>query len=70
MARCEVIEAFELGEATAFLCAVRQRRALAGSETFTTADIRAELGEAFTRPWDKKRARDLPTLRELMHWRE
>lgn len=70
MAACEVIEAFELGEATAFLCAVRERRALTGSDTFTAADIRAELGEAFTRPWEEKRARDLPMLRELMHWRE
>jgi flavin reductase (DIM6/NTAB) family NADH-FMN oxidoreductase RutF len=70
IARCEVIEAFELGEATAFLCAVRERRALAGEETFTTADIRGELGDAFTRPWEEKRARDLPMLRELMHWRE
>lgn len=70
MARCEVIEAFELGEATAFLCAVRERRALDGARPFATADIRAELGEAFTRPWDEKRARDLPMLRDLMHWRE
>lgn len=70
MARCEVIEGFDMGEATAFLCAVRERRSLAGDQTFTTADIRAELGEAFTRPWDEKRARDLPMLRELMHWRE
>ncbi len=70
MARCEVIESFELGEATAFLCAVRERRGANGSVPFTTADIRAELGEAFTRPWDEKRARELPMLRELMHWRE
>lgn len=69
IARCEVIEDFELGEATSFLCAVRERRAAGGSQTFTTADIRSELGEAFTRPWDEKRARDLPMLRELMHWR-
>ncbi len=69
MARCAVIEAFELGEATAFLCAVRERRALDGMRAFTTADIREDLGESFTRPWDEKRARDLPMLRELMHWR-
>jgi flavin reductase (DIM6/NTAB) family NADH-FMN oxidoreductase RutF len=70
MARCGVIEAFELGEATAFLCAVRERRAGAGGNPFATSDIRAELGDEFTRPWDEKRGRDLPMLRDLMHWRE
>jgi flavin reductase (DIM6/NTAB) family NADH-FMN oxidoreductase RutF len=69
MARCQVIEAFDLGEATAFLCAVRDRQGSGEGRSFTTADIRAELGEAFTQPWDEKRARDLPMLRELMHWR-
>ena len=68
-ATCEVIEAFELGEATAFLCAVRSRDALGGTTTFTTAEIREDLGESFTRPWEEKRARDLPMLRALMHWR-
>lgn len=65
---CEAIEAFELGDATAFLCAVRDARALTNGSPFTTADVRHELGERFTRPWDEKRARELPLLRQLMHW--
>jgi flavin reductase (DIM6/NTAB) family NADH-FMN oxidoreductase RutF len=69
MVSCEVIEPFELGEATAFLCAVRERLGLSGNDPFGTADIYAVLGEEFARPWEEKRARDLPMLRELMSWR-
>ena len=69
MVSCEAIESFDFGEATAFLCAVCESRALTTGTPFTTADVRAQLGEAFAQPWAEKRERELPLLRELMHWK-
>jgi flavin reductase (DIM6/NTAB) family NADH-FMN oxidoreductase RutF len=43
MVSCEVIESFDLGEATAFLCAVRESRALRSGASFSTADVREQL---------------------------
>lgn len=69
MLRCEVIESFPLGDATAFLCAVRDRRTLSPGHPMTWAQARDVVGDDFLRRWLEKSAREQQAARTTMLWR-
>ena len=66
---CETLDAFDLGDATAFLVAVRERRA-GGAEPLTWAAAREVVGDDFLERWAEKSAREQEAARAVMRWRE
>jgi flavin reductase (DIM6/NTAB) family NADH-FMN oxidoreductase RutF len=69
---CEVLEASDLGDATAYLVAVRERASL-GVEgepraPMRWADARERLGAPFLDRWAEKSAREQEAARASMHW--
>ena len=66
---CETLDAFDLGDATAFLVAVRERRA-GGAGPLSWAAARERVGEDFLRRWAEKSAREREAARAVMRWRE
>ena len=65
---CEVIEAYDLGDSTAFLCAVRQRERLSDLEPMSWAAARERVGADFLRRWAEKSRREQEVARRLMRW--
>ena len=66
---CETLTAFDLGDATAFLVAVRARRTGA-AEALSWAAAREVVGEPFLRRWAEKSALEQEAARAVMRWRE
>ena len=67
---CEVLEALDLGDATAFLVAVRERWALSGERPLPWAVAKTVVGEDFLRRWAEKSAGEQEAARAVMHWRD
>ena len=67
---CEVLEALDLGDATAFLVAVRERWGLGGEQPLPWAVAKTVVGEEFLRRWAEKSALEQEAARPLMHWRD
>lgn len=67
--RCDVIEGHDLGDSTAFLCAVRERHELAGGEPIAWAAAQRMVGDAFMAKYSQKRQHDADIARALMAWR-
>ena len=65
---CEVIEAYDLGDSTAFLCAVRRRERLSDVEPMSWAAARERVGADFLRRWAEKSRREQEAARWLMRW--
>lgn len=63
---CEVISRYDLGDATAFLVAVRSRRALAAESPLTWAAAKEVVGDDFLRHWAAKSAREQEAARATM----
>ena len=64
---CEVLEAFDLGDSSAFLAAVRERtEGTAPALSWQTA--KGVVGEAFLRGWAAKSAREQEAARARMVW--
>jgi flavin reductase (DIM6/NTAB) family NADH-FMN oxidoreductase RutF len=64
----EMLDTFDLGDATAFLTAVRSR------ETWEAAplrwhEVKESIGEEFMARWTEKSAREQAAAREMMLWR-
>ena len=66
---CEVIEAFDFGDSTAFLSAVRSREPLSGAAPMSWAEARGRVGDEFMRLWQEKSGREQEIAREVMEWR-
>jgi len=64
----ETLEAFDLGDMTAFLVAVRERRELGGSRALPWNAAREVVGEEFLRRWAEKSAREQAAARAVMRW--
>jgi flavin reductase (DIM6/NTAB) family NADH-FMN oxidoreductase RutF len=64
----EAIEAFDLGDSTAFLVAVRERRELGGPAPLPWAVAREVVGDEFLRRWAEKSAREQGAARAAMKW--
>lgn len=68
---CEVLETYDLGDALAFLCAVRDQRALASSGSgpaLTWDAARAVVGDEFLRRWAEKSEREQRAASAAMRW--
>jgi flavin reductase (DIM6/NTAB) family NADH-FMN oxidoreductase RutF len=69
---CEVLEASDLGDATAYLVAVRERASLGGEGELRApmrwADARERLGAPFLDRWAEKSAHEREAARASMHW--
>lgn len=65
---CEVIEAFELGDATAFLGAVVDTKDLRQGRPLVWSEIRPQLPETWLAEWERKIAADIDRSRASMHW--
>ncbi len=66
---CEVIEAFDLGDASAFLGAVVETQRLRDGEPLIWSRARRSLPRSWIDEWDRKLARDIKRSLTLMHWR-
>lgn len=70
---CEVLEASDLGDATAYLVAVRERASLGEGgeprEPMRWAAARERLGAPFLDRWAEKSAREQEAARASMRWR-
>ena len=66
---CEVLDAFDLGDATAFVAAVRSRERLSGEPPMTWPEAQGRLGEDVMRRWLEKSAVDQDVARGRMRWR-
>lgn len=67
---CEVLEPLDLGDATAFLVAVRERWGLGGERPLPWSVAKTVVGEEFLRRWAEKSAREQEAARAVMHWRD
>jgi flavin reductase (DIM6/NTAB) family NADH-FMN oxidoreductase RutF len=65
---CAVIEAFDLGDATAFLGAVEENHRLTDDEPLVWSKLAPTLSQAWRDEWAAKMARDVEHYRGLMHW--
>ena len=66
---CEVLEAFDVGDATAFLSAVRARETFSGARPMRWAEARTRVGEDFLTRWMEKTQREQEAARRVMTWR-
>ena len=70
---CEVLDAADLGDATAYLVAVRERASLgdaaAAGAPMRWASARQRLGAPFLDRWAQKSAREQEAARAAMRWR-
>jgi flavin reductase (DIM6/NTAB) family NADH-FMN oxidoreductase RutF len=64
----EVIDAFDWGDATGYLVAVRTRERLSATEPLAWADARPLLPASFLERWDEKSRRDQAAARAVMRW--
>ncbi len=65
---CAVIEAYDLGDAMAFLCAVRAQERLTSDAPLTWAAARAVVGDEFLRRWAEKSEREQRAAWDAMRW--
>lgn len=65
---CAVMRTFELGDATGFLVAVRERRWLAGPPALSRPRMHELLGAEFAAKWEAKLGRSRDGYREAMAW--
>jgi flavin reductase (DIM6/NTAB) family NADH-FMN oxidoreductase RutF len=65
---CEVIDTFDLGDATCFLAAVTAMERLRGGEPMSWAGIRSILPHEWLAQWDHKIAGDILRSRRVMLW--
>lgn len=65
---CEVIEGFDLGDATCFLAAVTEIERLGAGEPLVWARVRPTLPEDWLEQWEQKIADDIERSREAMRW--
>ena len=67
---CRVIEQYDLGDAVAFLCAVREQQpsGIPGVEALTWAHARAVVGEEFLSQWAAKSEREQHAASTAMRW--
>lgn len=65
---CAVLSSFELGDATGFLVAVRERRWLTGSPVLDRQRMHELLEPEFAAKWEAKLARSLAGYRDAMTW--
>ena len=65
---CEVIEAFDLGDAWAFLVAVSERRRLSAPAPMTRERMMALVGTEMRERWSAKIGGAIPAYRDAMHW--
>ncbi|OAI38655.1 hypothetical protein AYO38_01970 [bacterium SCGC AG-212-C10] len=68
MAASSVIETYDCGDSTAFLCAVVRRETWRG-DPLTWASARTVVGEEFLARWAEKSAREQEAARRAMHWK-
>ena len=66
---CEVIESFDLGDATAFLGAVLENRRSGVGQPITWSLLSSRLPKDWLITWETKLARDIKHYRGLMHWK-
>ncbi len=67
---CDVLEALDLGDATAFLVAVRERWGVGGEQPLPWSVAKTVVGEEFLRAWAEKSGREQEAARAVMHWRD
>jgi len=65
---CQVIDTFDLGDATCFLAAVTAMERLRGGEPMSWAGIRSILPPDWLARWDRKIVGDILRSRRLMLW--
>ena len=65
---CDVIDSFDLGDATCFLGAVTAMESLRVGEPMFWAQIRTTLPEEWLVEWDQKIAGDIERYRQMMLW--
>ncbi len=65
---CSVIEHFDLGDATAFLCGVLESRTLAAKKPMFWSEVLPQLPEAVREQWNEKLERDISDYRARMLW--
>lgn len=68
MLDCRVIDSFDLGEAIAFLCGVREETPLKGGSPLPWARAREVVGDDFLRRWAEKSQRERAFAVSAMHW--
>ncbi|MDA0365321.1 MAG: flavin reductase [Chloroflexi bacterium] len=64
----EVLNAFDWGDATGYLVAVRHRERMSGDEPLTWPDARPLLPASLLQRWDEKSRRDQAAARAVMRW--
>lgn len=65
---CAVLDSYDLGDARAFLCAVREQRPLTSTPALTWAAAREAVGEDFLRAWAEKSEREQRAASATMRW--
>jgi len=65
---CAVLSTFDLGDATGFLVAVRERRWLSDAPVLTRPRMHELLGPEFAAKWEAKLGRSLAAYRAQMVW--
>ena len=65
---CEVLKSFELGDATAFLCAVRARATLRDAPSMRWVEARERVGEDFLDRWAERSRAAQEGARSVMTW--
>jgi flavin reductase (DIM6/NTAB) family NADH-FMN oxidoreductase RutF len=65
---CRVIETYDLGDATAFLCGVEENVRLRDGDPLVWQDVRPGLPQAWLDRWEAKIAGDIVRARALMLW--
>ena len=65
---CEVIARHDLGDATAFLCAVRERETLSAEPPMRWPEAQWVVGAEFLARWAEKSRRERAAARAAMRW--
>jgi flavin reductase (DIM6/NTAB) family NADH-FMN oxidoreductase RutF len=65
---CEVLEGIDLGDATAYLCAVRDRETWESAPALRWSEAQTLVGSDFLERWWAKRAREQELARAVMRW--
>jgi flavin reductase (DIM6/NTAB) family NADH-FMN oxidoreductase RutF len=67
-AECEVIEAFDMGDGTAFLSAVLHHERLTDATPLYWSRLLPHLPREWQQRWAEKITRDIERYRPMMHW--
>jgi flavin reductase (DIM6/NTAB) family NADH-FMN oxidoreductase RutF len=65
---CRVIDGYDLGDATAFLCGVEENVRLRKGEPLVWQEVRPGLPEEWLRKWEAKIGADIERARAVMRW--